>query len=152
VRSPAAIALMLAVALAGCGGGSHATTETTATADRVECTLLLARLQRVTVALQASSELIAHSLNPGQLSARIAIEEVQLRGSAQLIASGTVPARLEPAVDRLASALVAFSRDFARAKAPATRGDLATAVSAMTDEAVVQRIVSASKEIEDACR
>ena len=150
--------------LAGCGGGheastntsSHAATSTSVLtitpAERPACALAFANLRRVTLAIRTSSELIAHSLNKKQLTRRIAIEEVQLRRSARLVASGPVPAALVPAVGELASALRAFSEDFARAGVHAARGDFQAASAAMTDAAVVKRIIRASKAIEDACR
>jgi hypothetical protein len=67
------------------------------------------------------------------------------------MAAGPVPAPLADANRKLVAALRAFTDDFARAKAPAARGDFQAATDAMTDQAVVQRIVDASKTIEDAC-
>jgi hypothetical protein len=147
-----------AIALAGCGGGASATTTASPTttalavADRQACALLFARLQRVTVALQTSSELIAHSRNKGELGRRIAIEQVQLERSADLMREGPVPERLASADRRLVSALRALSQDFARARRPAARGDFQAAVDAMSDPQAISRIVSASKTIERACR
>jgi hypothetical protein len=150
--------------LAGCGSSKEASTTTSshagtstsvlaiAPAERPACALAFANLQRVTVAIRASSELIAHSSNKKELTRRIAIEEVQLRRSARLVASGPAPAALVPAVRELASALRAFSDDFARAGVHAARGDFRAASAAMTDAAVVKRIIRASKAIEDACR
>ena len=145
-------------ALAGCGGGAGATTTGSTTtsalalADRQACALLYARLQRVTVALQTSSELIAHSRNKGELGRRIAVEQVQLERSADLMRAGPVPVRLAAADRRLVSALDTLAQDFARARKPAARGDFQAAVDAMTDPRAVNRIVSASKTIERACR
>ena len=167
MRAPIATGavLLLAGALAACGGGGKrspsAAAENTPTAapgiavspaDRPACTLLYARLQRVTAAIGTSSELIAHSLDKRQLSHRIEVERQQLERSARLMTSGPVPAPLVPATRELVAALQAFSRDFARAKAPAARGDFRAAAGAMTDEPVVRRIVKASRTIEDACR
>ena len=112
---------------------------------------MFAHLQQVTAALQASAELIASSLSKEQLSQRIAAEEVQLRESAGLMTQGAVPAPLVEANQRLVAALHDLTDDFARAEGPAARGDFKAAAAAMTDEPVVQRIVDASKTIEDAC-
>jgi hypothetical protein len=165
-RAAAAVTLVVAAAAAGgCGSTKHAsppTTTTTATTtaaaavtiapdERSACNLLFARLQRVTIALQTSSDLIAHSLNKTQLSRRIAIEQVQLQRSAALMTSGPVPAALVPADRALVAALHAFARDFGRAKAPAAAGDFRAATAAMTDRPVVQRILQASTTIERAC-
>jgi hypothetical protein len=166
-RAAAAVTLAVAAAAAGgCGSTKHAsppTTTTTATTtaaaaavtiapgERSACNLLFARLQRVTIALQTSSDLIAHSLNKTQLSRRIAIEQVQLQRSAALMTSGPVPAALVPADRALVAALHAFARDFGRAKAPAAAGDFRAATAAMTDRPVVQRILQASTTIERAC-
>jgi hypothetical protein len=159
----AVVALLLAGAPVGCGGekkpSSPPARETPAPtdeiaiapADRPACALLFARLQRVTAALQTSSELIAHSRNQRQLSRRIAIQQVQLERSARLMAGGPIPAPLAAADRRLVKSLRAFSRDFAHARAPAARGDFHAAAEAMTDPPVVQRILRASKTIEDAC-
>jgi hypothetical protein len=62
-----------------------------------------------------------------------------------------VPPSLASTRDQLVAALGAFTDDFARARDAATRGDFPTAVDAMTDQNVVQRIVDASKKIEEAC-
>jgi hypothetical protein len=165
LRATALVALSIAAAAsAGCGSTKHAappektTTATATTAavtiapeERSACNLLFARLQRVTVALQTSSDLIAHSLNKAQLSRRIAIEQVQLRRSAALMTGGPVPAALIPADRSLVAALHAFARDFGRAKAPAAAGDFRAATAAMTDRPVVRRILQASTTIERAC-
>jgi hypothetical protein len=163
MRAP--ILTVAVLALAGCGGGAKAPSAATPTptprerapvtvdpADRPACAQLYARLQRVTTAVAASSELIAHSLDKGQLSQRIAIEEVQLRRSARLMASGPTPASLDAATAQIVTALRQLARDFARAREPAAQGDFAAAAQAMTDPPVVDRIVRASKTIEDACR
>jgi hypothetical protein len=162
------VVLLLAGALASCGGdkkgSSSPAPEPTsgaanptrgiaiAPADRPACALLFARLQRVTAALQTSSELIAHSRNKRQLSQRIAIQRTQLERSARLMTGGPIPAPLAAADRRLVRALRAFSRDFARARAPAARGDFRAASAAMTDAPVVEEILSASTTIEDACQ
>jgi len=156
-RRVAALVIVTAAA-GGCGSTKHATpptTTTTATAttaavaiapeERSACNLLFARLRRVTIALQTSSDLIAHSLNKTQLSRRIAIEQVQLQRSAALMTGGPVPGALISA-DR---SLVA--RDFGRAKAPAAAGDFQAATAAMTDRPAVRRILQASTTIERAC-
>ncbi|MFZ1881840.1 MAG: hypothetical protein WAU41_17000 [Gaiellaceae bacterium] len=164
-RAAAAVTLAIAATAAGgCGSTKHAssaattTTATTTTAavaiapnERSACNLLFARLQRVTIALQTSSDLIAHSLNKTQLSRRIAIEQVQLQRSAALMTGGPVPEALVPADRALVAALHAFARDFGRAKAPAAAGDFRAATAAMTDRPVVQRILQASTTIERAC-
>jgi hypothetical protein len=157
--------LALSAGLAACGGGktarppaaSASPTPTAApkvaitAADRPACRLLYARLQRVTTAIATSSELIAHSLNKQQLGHRIAVEQQQLERSARLMTGGPIPAPLVAADRELVAALHAFSRDFTRAMRPAARGDFRGAAAAMTDRPVVQRIVTASKTIEDAC-
>jgi hypothetical protein len=166
MRRPIAalVALLLATAPAGCGGGKASSASsaresatpthkvTVAPADRPACARLFTRLQRVTAALQTSSELIAHSVNKRQLSHRIAIQQVQLERSARLMSEGPIPTPLVATDQQLVKALRAFSRDFARAKAPASRGDFQAAVGAMTDPPVVNRILRASKTIEDACK
>ncbi len=114
-----------------------------APADRPACAALFTHLQQVTGALSASSELIANAVDKQQLSERISNEQAQLKQSADLMAAGPVPAPLADANRQLVAALRAFTDDFARARAPAARGDF--------DQAVVQRIVDASKTIEDAC-
>ena len=166
----AAVALAL-LALAGCGGSDPparatrrpaptpaATVAPTATpiplsaADRQLCPLLYARLQRVTLALSSSSELIAQSENQQDLTNRIATEHQQLERSARLMAAGAVPARLQAPNGRMVRALRAFSRDFGRARAPAARGDFPAAVAAMTDKAVVERILAAATTLQRACQ
>jgi hypothetical protein len=122
-----------------------------APAERPACALLFARLQRVTIALQTSSDLIAHSLNKEQLGRRIAIEQVQLRRSAALMTGGPVPAALVAADRSLVASLRAFSSDFGRARIAAGRGDFRAATTAMGDAPVVHRILAASKTIESAC-
>ena len=156
------VVLLGASALAGCGSDSPAapaatTTATTAElggspADREACARIFSRLQRVTLALETSSELIAHSVNKAELSRRIAVERVQLERSARLMSSGLVPARLTTANRNLIAALRALARDFERAEKPAARGDFQAAVDALTDRPIVRRIVAASKTIEGACR
>jgi hypothetical protein len=122
-----------------------------APADRPACAALFTHLRQVTAALSASSELIANAVDKQQLSGRIANEQAQLKQSADLMAAGPVPAALADANRQLVAALRAFTDDFARAKAPAARGDFQAATDAMTDQPVVQRIIDASKTIEDAC-
>jgi hypothetical protein len=158
----AGLALLIAATAAGCGSARQAHAPTTTIArtrtltiapgERPACAVLFARLQRVTTALQTSSSLIAHSLNKQQLGRRIAIEQVQLERSAALMSGGPIPTALVVADRRLVAALRAFARDFGRAKTAAGRGDFRAAAAAMGDAAVVQRILSASKTIEGACR
>jgi hypothetical protein len=148
---------VLLVAAAGCSSHQSAASPpasskvTVAASDRQACAGLYANLQQVSAAIQGSSELIANSLDKSQLSERIAIEESQLQQSADLMERGPVPPGLEAADRDLVAALRAFSADFAKARGPATRGDFRAAAEAMTDTAVVQRILAASKTIEDAC-
>jgi hypothetical protein len=164
-------ALVVAAALvaAGCGGGGPPSAEMSTpspsprapasatpipltAADRQLCAPLYARLQRVTIALSASSELIAQSTDKQDLARRIATERQQLARSARLMAAATVPPPLSAVNDRLVRALRAFSRDFRRARAPAAKGDFAAAVTAMTDKAAVNRILAAATTIQRACR
>jgi hypothetical protein len=153
-----AVLLVGMTGLAGCGGTDTTVAAPSTTTDGLSlhesqaCALLYARLQRVTVALQAGSELVAHSRNPADLGRRIAIEQVQLERSADLMSAGPVPAGLVAANRRLVAALRTLSDDFARAKRPAAQGDLQAAVDAMSDPPAVRRIVAAAKAIERVCR
>jgi hypothetical protein len=121
-------------------------------ADRAACAQLLGHLEQVTLAISASSQLIANSINQQQLSQRIADEASQLRKAADLMAQGPVPGPLVQADKDAVAALRTLTDDFNRAKDAAAQGDLRAAVDAMTDQPAVQRIVAASKSIEDACR
>jgi hypothetical protein len=105
----------------------------------------------VTLAISASSELIANSLNKQQLSQRIATEAVRLRQSAELMGEGPIPVPLTAADRQLVAALRTFGDDFARAKSPAMRGDFQGAVDAMGDKPAVQKIIGASTTIQHAC-
>jgi hypothetical protein len=115
------------------------------------CASLYARLQRMTSVLNASAELIAGSVDKAELGRRIADERRQLSRSAELMARRPIPARLRDADRRLVAALRVLTADFGRAAAPAARGDFQAAVTAMRDDATVQRIIAASKSIEDTC-
>lgn len=161
----------LVALVSGCGSDGHSsstasnstsaaparTASTTAGSVKISpseqpaCALLFARLQRVTVALQTSAELIAHSTNKQQLSKRIGIERVQLERSARLMTSDPIPASLRATDRELVGALRGFSQAFGRAGAPAARGDFRAATAAMSDAPDVQRILATSKTIEDAC-
>lgn len=101
--------------------------------------------------LNSSAELIASSVDKAQLGRRIAAEQQQLSRAAKLMAQEPIPVRVRAADRRLAAALRVLTDDFGRAVTPAARGDFQTAVTAMRDDATVQRIVAASKSIEDAC-
>ena len=165
VATALAVTAVAAVLAAGCGssGGSAtpATTSVPATTtppvavagvDPSACVVLLAQLQRVTLAITSSSELVAHSVNKGQLVRRIAIEQQQLVRSAELLVGSPAPASLAAARGDLVQALVAYSRDFARAHAAAAKGDIKGASTAMSDAPVARRIVRDSKTISSACR
>ena len=161
----AAAALVLTAAVAGCGGtGSPHQASATGPASRPAhgkvtispadgpaCTQLLARLQQVALAISASSELIANSLNKQELSQRIAAEATRLRQSAELMGEGPIPVPLTAADRQLVTALRAFGDDFVRAKSPASRGDFQAAVDAMGDKPAVQEIIGASTTIQKAC-
>lgn len=161
----AAAALVLIAAVAGCGsagstGQASATGSpsrsapgkvTVSAADRPACAELLARLQQVTLAISASSELIANSLDKQQLSQRIAAEAKRLRQSAELMGEGPIPVPLAAADRQLVTALRTFGDDFVRARSPAMRGDFPDAVDAMGDKAAVQKIIGASTTIQHAC-
>jgi len=157
----AAAALLAVGGAAGCSqpAGSAAASPSVsagrvaiAAADRSACAQLLFRLQQVTVVISASSELIASSLDRQQLSQRIADEATQLRRAADLMAQGPVPAALVKADQDLVAALRTFAGDFDRANDAAVRGDLSAAVTAMRDDAALQRIVGASQTIENSCQ
>jgi hypothetical protein len=162
-----AIAATVAAALTGChsggdstagssnqtpGGDPPSTKITVAAADRPACRALYARLQQVTGALDELSQLIANSLDPSQLSQRIASEQRLLEQAARLMAAPPIPAALVPTDRQLVGALRAFAADFSRAAQPAASGDFQTAADAMTDRPAVRRIISASRAIEKACR
>jgi Skp family chaperone for outer membrane proteins len=123
-----------------------------AAGDAQACAQLFARLQRVSAAIQGSSELIASSVDKTQLSERIAYEQSQLQQAADLMEQGPIPDALRAADRDLVDALRAFTADFERAREPAARGDFRAAAAAMTDQGAVQRIVAAAKTIEDACK
>ena len=157
VAAMLASAVLLATTVAGCGkdvspGKASASHPAAKPAKPATCAQLYARLQQVTVAISASSELIANSQNPQQLSQRITAEETALSQSAEFMSAVQAPAALAPADRQLVAAFRAFSADFARAKGPAARGDFQAAVTAMGDRAVVQKIVAASGAIEKACK
>jgi hypothetical protein len=159
------IAVLLALALVACGGSAAkdkptpapartpvAAAPTVAPEDQPACAALYARLQRVGTALSASSELLTQSLNPKQLSAKIATEQEQLQRSATLMDSAVVPAPLVNDNRKLVTALRRYARDFASAKAPARSGDFQAAAQAMTDQPAVNDILAAAKAIEATCR
>lgn len=161
----AVAAAVLAVAVAACGrtGGTGTAAGagspsrsapgqvTLPSADGPACAQLLARLQQVTQAIGASSELIANSRDKQQLSQRIASEAKRMRQSAQLMGEGPIPVPLAAADRQLVTALRTVSDDFARAKGAARRGDFRGAVDAMGDKPAVQQIVGASTTIQHAC-
>jgi hypothetical protein len=128
------------------------TTVAVANSDAAACEVLYARLQVVSNAISASSELIAHSINKKQLSGRIAIEREQLLRSAQVLTGGAVPSALVGPNRQLIAALIKFSDDFARAAGPARHGDFRAAVAAMDDEPTVHRILAAATTIQNACQ
>src|SRR4051794_12858223 len=154
-------AVLLAVAaLAGCGSGARraappptttvTTSATTTTATQPlppACTLLFARLQRVTAAVQASSELIARSNNKAQLAERIRIEQVQLGRAADLLEAGSVPSSIAPVNADLVAALRRFARDFGAARAPAAGGGFAPPSQGMTDPLALRRLAAAGAKI-----
>ena len=161
------LAVLLALALVACGGSADKPSATTtpaasaspaaaaptvAPADQAACAALYARLQRVGVALSSSSELLTQSVDPKDLSTKIATEQEQLERSAKLMDSAVVP---EPLVDdnrKLVAALRRYARDFAGAKTPARKGDLQAAVEAMTDQSAVNDVLAAAKAIEATCK
>jgi hypothetical protein len=160
--------IAVALALSACGGAERprstpaprqtptatATTKPVAIApeDQAACTALYARLKRVTLAISSGSELITQAADKADLARRIATQKQQLQRSARLMDSAVVPAPLAASNRSLVKALRTFAGDFARALAPARRGDFGTAVQAMTDQATITRIVAAATKIQDACR
>jgi hypothetical protein len=166
------LAVLLALALVACGGSAdkdkdkdtpQAKTTPAATAspsaaptvapeDQAACSALYARLQRVGVALSSSSELLTQSLNPKELSSKIATEQEQLERSAQLMDSAVVPAPLADDNRKLVKALRRYAHDFAGAKAPARQGDFQAAAQAMTDQEAVNDVLAAAKAIEATCK
>jgi hypothetical protein len=165
VATAVALTIAVAVLAAGCGSsGGSATPSTTSApaatttpvaisvADRRACVVLLAQLRRVTLAITSSSELVARSVNKTQLVRRIGIEQQQLVRSAVLIVGSSAPAALAGARNDLVQALVAYSRDFARAHAAAAKGDYRGTAAATSDAPVARRIVRDSKRISSACR
>jgi len=141
----AVVAVVVLLLAAGCASARPSSS------GKAWCTELYTRLQRVTAALSDTSELLTNSLGSEQLSERIAFEEEQLRQSAQLMATAPVPDKLAATNRQLVAALQAMTGDFARAKAPAARGDFEAASQAMSDQQAVQHVVDASQKIEAAC-
>jgi hypothetical protein len=141
----AVVAVVVLMLAAGCARTRPSSSGT------ASCAELYTRLQQVSATVSATTELLTNSLGSQQLSDRIAFEEEQLRQSAQLMASASVPDTLAATNRQLVAALQAMAADFARAKAPAARGDFAAASQAMTDQTAVQHIVDASQKIESAC-
>jgi hypothetical protein len=157
-------AVLLALVLAACGGSASkdkpsaatpaataSAAKTVAPADQAACAALYARLQRVGVALSSSSELLTQSVDPKDLSKKIATEQEQLERSATLMDSAVVPEPLVADNRRLVKALRRYARDFAGAKAPARKGDFQAAVKAMTDQSAVNGVLAAAKAIEATC-
>lgn len=163
-QGTATAAVLTAAVLVGCHAGGDSTAARTPPAaqhpgkitvlasDKRACRALYARLQQVTVALDEISQLIAQSLDPRQLSARITADQQVLEQSAQLMAAPPIPDALAATDTQLVRALHVYAADFTRAAQPAARGDFRTAVDAMTDERAVRQILSASRTIENACR
>lgn len=141
----AVVAVVVLLLAAGCASARPSSS------GKASCAELYTRLQRVTAALSDTSELLTNSLGSEQLSERIAFEEEQLRQSAQLMATAPVPDKLAATNRQLVAALQAMTGDFARAKAPAARGDFEAASQAMSDQQAVQHVVDASQKIEAAC-
>jgi hypothetical protein len=144
----------LALACAACGGaGKKATTAASTTAvPPPGCRFLVPRLERASLAIRSSSELLARAANKKQLARRIAIEQTQLERAAALVATGPTPEQLVPATKRLAAALHALSLDFGRARKPAAAGNFPAASKLMTDRPVQLAIVRESQTIEAGCR
>jgi hypothetical protein len=116
------------------------------------CRFLLPRLERASLAIRSSSELLARAANKKQLASRVAIEQTQLERAAALVATGPTPTQLVPPTKRLAAALHALSVDFGRAQKPAAAGNFAAASKLMTDRPVQLAIVRESQAIEKDCR
>jgi hypothetical protein len=161
------LAVLLALALVACGGSATndkpspaptaspaaaAVAPTVAPGDQAACSALYARLQRVGVALSSSSELLTQSVDPKDLSKKIATEQEQLERSARLMDSAVVPDPLVADNRKLVKALHRYARDFAGAEAPARKGDFQAAVDAMTDQSAVNDVLAAAKAIEATCR
>jgi hypothetical protein len=157
------LAVLLALALAACGGSASkpdstatrtpvAAAPTVAPQDQAACNALYTRLQRVGVAISSSSALLTQSLNPKQLSAKIATEQAQLERSAKLMDSAVVPQPLVADNAKLVKALRRYANDFAGAIAPARKGNFQAAAKAMTDQEAVNDILAAAKAIEATCR
>lgn len=167
--------LLVLVMLAGCGGSAAprptatpqaaaptatpsasgtptATPVAIAPGEQPACDLLFARLNRATLAISSSSELIAHAQNPKELSQRIKTQQQQLERSAQLLDAAVVPKALEDANRSLVAALKTFAGDFGKAYEPAAQGDFQGAVEAMTDRATIAKVLAASQVIEATCR
>jgi hypothetical protein len=156
-------AVLLALALVACGGSATkpdatatrtpvASAPTVAPADQAACAALYARLQRVGVALSSSSELLTQSLDKKELSGKIATEQHQLERSAKLMDAAVVPGPLVADNRKLVNALRRYARDFAAARAPASKGDFQAAAQAMTDQSAVNDVLAAAKAIEATCR
>jgi hypothetical protein len=158
------VAVLLALALVACGGAAKkpdptatraatvSPAPTVAAEDQAACSALYARLQRVGTALSASSELLTQSLDPKELSGKIATEQEQLERSATLMDSAVVPDPLVADNRKLVKALRRYAKDFGRARAPAREGDFQAAADAMTDRSAVNDVLAAAKAIEAICR
>jgi hypothetical protein len=162
-----AVLVLLALALAGCGGKTAAlpTTATsvgtttastpkpfTSVLDIAACNELETKIQIVSQLVSSSVEVMTQSVHPKQLAKRAGDTRDNLLYAAHVLAQIVVPKSLVQAQQELTAGLRQFAADFGRAQTSVRHKNIARAARQLVDKAALARVTAATGTIDRACR
>jgi hypothetical protein len=148
-----AFALLVALALAGCGGKHQASPPTTRAApvDVAACNQVEGYIRLVSQVVSGSVEAMTQSTHPKELAARTGATQRNLAAAADVLERLQLPASLDQARRQLVRGLRRFAVDFGRARASVAHGDLATAARQLVDRPALKLVSGATAKIDRVC-
>src|SRR5690349_6477047 len=149
-----ACCFLLALVVAGCGGGKHRAAPTTTAAapvDLAACDQVEGYIRLVSQVVSASVEAMTQSTHPKVLAQRTVATQKNLATAANVLERLGLPPSLDAARRQLVRGLRLFSADFGRAGASVRRDDLATAARQLVDRRALKLVSDATAKIDRAC-
>ena len=123
----------------------------TSASDVAACAQLEQAIQAVSQLVGHTTEGITQAAHPKELAEQVGTAQQSLLDSAKLIELVHAPKPLAGSQRQFVRGLRMFAADFARGKASAAKGDMATATQQLTDEAALRKIQTSAKRIDDQC-
>src|SRR3954471_5755425 len=153
-----AMLVLVALVLAGCGGGTTAATPTRATCagtttaralkpftsvlDIAACNELETKIQIVSRLVSSSVEVMTQSVHPKELAKRAGDTRDNLLYAAHVLAQIVVPKSLVQPRQRLTAGLRQFAADFGRAQTSVRHNNIARAARQLVDKPALAKVTA----------